>query len=108
MRIILLLGVIVMGSADTQAQSPTHRPIHIQPALHCERIAANVTQMAAEGFRVLNSQESCAAVPVLENTYRTLDSGRQRCGSGWAQTQTMLEMDLLEALDYAGETCEQR
>ena len=108
MRILFLTATIlaVSGQAQAQAQSQIQVASARQhQGSHCQGLSAHLSQMASAGFQALNARQSCAASDLLEKTYRSLDSGRASCGRGWAQSQAGLEMDVLEALDYAGETC---
>lgn len=113
MRILLMAATIVAGSVQAQAQPQTRPQMQIASARHlsgaqCQNMAASLSQMASAGFRALNARQSCAASDMLEKTYRAFDSARMTCGRGWAQAQAGLEMDMLDALDYAGETCGRR
>jgi len=105
---IILLTVILLSTGQAHAQGQVFAPSR-QDNSQCRMIAATVTQRASQGFQVLDRQQrSCDALPVLENAYRTLDTGRVQCGHGWARQLAILETDLLNALDYAGETCTRR
>jgi len=110
MRIFLLAVMVVAGSVEAQAQSQMRPQMQVASARHhggaqCQNLAASLSQMASAGFRALNARQSCAASDMLQKTYRAFDSGRMTCGRGWAQSQAGLEMDVLDALDHAGETC---
>lgn len=109
MRVFLAASIIATVPSLTLAQgvAPYERPApHSAPqAASCQTIALTISKRAEEGFVVLNSSEVCAAFHSLQNAYSALDSGRMQCGRGWAQQLALLEMDLLDALDYAGESC---
>ncbi len=99
-----ILMAMVPELAAAQGQI-VQRPMPQPASVSCHSIAMTVSQRASQGFQVLGARNSCHAIQVLENAYNALDTGRMHCGHGWAQQLSMLETDLLDALDYAGETC---
>ena len=99
--VIVSGAVAAAGAATAQARQTAQ----VQGGAYCSTLTADISRMASSGFQVLNARRFCAAVELLENAYRSFDSGRANCGRRWARSQAMLEMDLLDALDYAGEYC---
>ena len=100
--------ILIVLSTSAVAQQPPSRPSPASQRVACEGHSSQIIQMAQRGFQTLGTHKSCSAVPVLESTYRALDTGRAQCGRQWVQKMAMLESDLLDALDYAGEICYSR
>ena len=97
----LLSYLAVSGPAVAQGRQTAQAP----HGAYCTSLSTNISRLASNGFRVLNARQFCAAVQLLESAYQSFDFARMNCGGRWAQAQAILEMDLLDALDYAGEAC---